>query len=57
MSAQLALVEMDALREGRLEFVRDCDRNTADKILGGKADGTFLIRPSSQVDCYALSVV
>ena len=38
-------------------FVRDCDRNTADKILGGKADGTFLIRPSSQVDCYALSVV
>jgi len=35
----------------------DCSRQEAEKLLQGKADGTFLIRQSSKQGQYALSIV
>ncbi|XP_023930184.1 phosphatidylinositol 3-kinase regulatory subunit gamma-like isoform X4 [Lingula anatina] len=34
----------------------DCDRYTAENLLQNKPDGTFLIRPSSKMNSYALSL-
>ncbi|XP_040190849.1 phosphatidylinositol 3-kinase regulatory subunit gamma-like [Rana temporaria] len=38
-------------------FVGDLNRVQAEELLGGKADGAFLIRESSKKGCYACSVV
>ncbi|KAK3915040.1 Phosphatidylinositol 3-kinase regulatory subunit alpha, partial [Frankliniella fusca] len=37
-------------------YLPDCSRNEADRILAGRPDGTFLIRPSSTSNKYALSI-
>jgi len=34
-----------------------CNRSDAERMLHGKPEGTFLIRPSSDPNSYALSIV
>jgi len=34
-----------------------CNRSDAERLLQGRSDGTFLIRPSSVSHSYALSIV
>ena len=36
-------------------FLRDCSREEAERLLAGKPDGTFLVRPS-RMGSYALSI-
>uniref|UniRef100_A0A8C3RSR7 Phosphatidylinositol 3-kinase regulatory subunit beta n=2 Tax=Chelydra serpentina TaxID=8475 RepID=A0A8C3RSR7_CHESE len=43
--------------EERTWYVGKINRVQAEEMLGGKRDGTFLIRESSQKGCYACSVV
>jgi hypothetical protein len=38
-------------------YHKKVNRDTAEKILSGQKEGTFLIRPSSQRGCYAISFV
>ncbi|CAN7937568.1 unnamed protein product, partial [Ixodes hexagonus] len=38
-------------------FVQDCDRKEALRLLEGRRDGTFLVRPSKTAGQYALSIV
>ncbi|CAH0394038.1 unnamed protein product [Bemisia tabaci] len=38
-------------------LLKDCSRTDAERLLMGKKDGTFLVRPSSQGGNYALSIM
>lgn len=38
-------------------FVADCDRSQAMRLLEGRCDGTFLVRPSKNAGQFALSIV
>lgn len=38
-------------------WLMSCQREEAEKMLEGKPDGTFLIRPKNNGECYALSIV
>ena len=38
-------------------WLMSCQREEAEKLLEGKPDGTFLIRPKNNGECYALSIV
>lgn len=50
-------VEAPGLYSDSTWFVQDCDRKEALRLLEGRRDGTFLVRPSKTPGQYALSIV
>lgn len=52
-----SLLDTDLPHEDETTWFIKCDRSTAERMLNGRPEGTFLIRPSSQEGSYALSIV
>ena len=56
-SAMPAIMEQIIPHEDETTWFVNCNRTVGEEMLQGKAEGTFLIRPSSAKGSYALSVV
>jgi len=54
---QSPLAEPVSAHEDETTWLVRCNRSEAERMLHGKPEGTFLIRPSSDPHSYALSIV
>ncbi len=56
-SAPQLMVEQALPHKDQSTWYVDCDRATAERLLQGKPEGTFLIRPRANENSHALSIV